>query len=92
MIDSFVITIDSQGAFAALAIAIRLMIMINKFTKLRPNNGACLLDFYEVWLWHAIQSNDSSEAYKWAKELAHWALLMNPELAPMPHNVILGDN
>lgn len=59
----------------------------------RPTNGYCYLDFIDRWLWDAIYRNrDPEMAYKYARESAHWALLMHPDLAPVPHNVVLGEN
>jgi hypothetical protein len=62
------------------------------FQRSRPAEGACLLDFYEVWLLSSLRARDEEGAYKWAREIAHWAMLMHPEFAPVPHNVVLGDN
>lgn len=63
------------------------------FILSRPKYGYCYLDFLDIWLWDAINmTRDADRAYKYARELAHWALLMHPELAYNPHNVIRGDN
>jgi hypothetical protein len=63
------------------------------FRQSRPSEGYCLLDFYEVWLWQAIhQQRNSDKAYEYARTLGHWALLMHPDLAPEPRNVVRGEN
>lgn len=62
------------------------------FQTSRPRHGACLLDFMDIWLHNAINAQNEEEAYKYAKEITHWALLMHPKYAPIPHNVILGEN
>lgn len=62
------------------------------FQRSRPRYGACYLDFVECWLVQALHALDPELAYRYARELAHWALLMHPELAPTPHNVVLGEN
>jgi hypothetical protein len=62
------------------------------FQRSRPRDGYCYLDFLDFWLIQALQSYDEDRAYKYARELGHYALLMHPELAPLPPNVILGEN
>jgi hypothetical protein len=63
------------------------------FQMSRPRYGVCYLDFVEVWLFNALYHDGSIDnVYKYARELGHWALLMHPELAPMPHNIVLGEN
>jgi hypothetical protein len=63
------------------------------FQRSRPVHGFCYLDFVEEWLWQALyRQRDPDAAYKHARELAHWALLMHPDLAPTPRNVVLGEN
>lgn len=62
------------------------------FRNSRPRDGYCMLDFYELWLAQALFSKDADAAYDSARLLAHYALLMHPELAPLPHNVVLGEN
>lgn len=49
------------------------------FQASRPRHGACYLDFVEVWLWQAL-GRDDDQSYRWARELAHWALAMHQEL------------
>lgn len=58
----------------------------------RPQHGYCYLDFLDFWLFDALFRNDAEMASKYAREVAHWALLMYPELAPIPNNVVLGEN
>lgn len=62
------------------------------FLTSRPRHGACYLDFVDVWLHIAVSAQDAEAAGQYARELTHWALLMHPELAPLPHNVVLGEN
>ena len=65
------------------------------FQRPRPRHGYCYLDFVDQWLWDALYHSPQADvalAYKYARELAHWALLMHPELAPVPHNISLGEN
>jgi hypothetical protein len=63
------------------------------FQASRPRYGYCYLDFLDRWLWDAVfQYRDPDKAYRYGRELAHWALLMHPYLAYRPHNVVLGEN
>ena len=62
------------------------------FLRSRPRDGYCYLDFLDHWLWDALyQTRDPDKAYQYAREIGHWAMLMHPELAPLPRNVVLGE-
>ena len=58
----------------------------------RPKDGYCYLDFLDHWLFDALMQQNVERAGRYAREIGHWALLMHPELAPLPHNVILGED
>lgn len=58
----------------------------------RPSDGYCYLDFLEVWFIQAWRARDPERVYKYAREMAHWALLMHPNLAYDPLNVERGIN
>lgn len=63
------------------------------FLLSRPRDGYCYLDFLDRWLWDAIyMTQDAERAAKYAREIGHWAMLMHQDLAPEPHNVVLGEN
>jgi len=63
------------------------------YRQSRPSDGACYLDFLDEWLWQAIyRQRDPDAAYNYARQIGHWALLMHPTLAPVPRNVVLGED
>lgn len=63
------------------------------FLLSRPREGYCYLDFVDRWLWDAVyMQQDADTAYRWARELGHWAMQMHPDLSPVPRNVILGED
>lgn len=62
------------------------------FRHSRPKDGYCYLDFLELWLVQALMRGDAEAAGHYAREVAHWCFLMHPQLAPMPHNVVLGED
>jgi hypothetical protein len=59
----------------------------------RPTAGYCWLDFLDIWFVQAQARGDASEMGRLAREMAHWAMQMHPELGNViPPNVVLGEN
>ena len=67
-------------------------VILADYNLSRPPDGACYLDFLDVWFTQARLRGDAEAMGRYAREMGHWALRMHPDLAPLPYNVELGYN